>query len=948
MALLENRTCGAESDVLGKGWISINMNLTHLIPDAVRSVWMYYQPTKDRRNVLPGQVSWEDLCAWYFTYGYARMVDPVQLPEPVIEALFSEVELFPGIRCSVLAASVIKSELDTEPVCVESARKALGWYYLFRVRQFGAQFDFILRREVAIASRMVSANAEGTPSLELISQVQAFARGSSDLDIIADSALVALGWLFKEEGGHPFFAQYWRANADFFLSDRANVLFGEPEGLPFIVACVERYRQKINPEAVDWPLDWKREWLTVVAPDLAKQSGGFLVRGGVNLVGAATADSGIGEDVRLFARVLSAMGVPYSIIPFPNDMLSPTTNSELADRLGDSLVYDVTLLCLPPEELLHLQLKLGKGFFEARYNIGYFPVELRHFPEQLKPTLDLVQEVWCMSEFVRAGLPPTFAKPAELMPAVVVPLEADAEIDREALGVPKDRFIFLCCFDALSYVDRKNPLEAIDAFLAEFGDSEDVCLVIKTMNLDKAPPGFAEKLRACASANVQIIDALYSRAQTQAIIAHADALVSLHRSEGFGRVLAEAMSLGVPVIASGYSGSLDYANADTAFIVDGREVEVPEGAYPYGVGNKWFQPSRESASQQMRTVFQLRGSKALDEKCQRGRMRLNERHSISAMAGRLEARLTQIKASRGAWPETRNLVFDSAFYAGMSPDLNNDSDAPELFLHYCRYGFAEGRVGTRSLFNEKHRRAHERRSRPGRLAVVIHCYYVDQIRELGRYLENLDFMEYDVFVNLVSRPGIEHDMTLVRQVLPKATVLIGENRGRDIGGLLNVLGQIDRHRYELCLVLHTKSSPQNKGIYAGVWKDDLIGCLIRDPATAYRNIARFTRAGSRVGAIGTLNWRSESMCGNANHVGKLFKRFGISGETQSLEYISGSMMFIRMRVLERLVSEISLSEFESCDGKPKEFFIDSQLEHAIERVLGSVIRDEGLTIEWVQ
>ena len=923
------------------------MDLNHLIPDEVRSVWMYYQPTKDCRNVLHGQVTWDQLCAWYFTWGHYRMVDSVQFPKPVIEALFSEVELYPGIRCSALAASVIRAEFDKEPQSIRSARKALGWYYLFRVRQFGDQFDFIINREVALASKIVSANSDDGPALELVLQVRAFAQDSSDLEIISGESLVTLGWLFNEKG-HPFFTQYWRENADFFLSDRVNSVFDLPEGVPFIVACVERYRQRMNHEALSSPLDWKRGWLNAVAPDLAKQSSGFLVRGGVNLVGAATADSGIGEDVRLFAQVLSSIGVPHSIIPFPPDMLSPTTNSELADRLGDCLVYDVTLLCLPPEELLHLQHVFGKAFFRGRYNVGYFPVELRYFPEQLKPALDLVQEVWCMSEFVRAGLPPTFANPAVLMPAVIAPFEVDGEIDREALGVPKDRFMFLCCFDALSYVDRKNPLEVIEAFRVEFGDSKDVCLVIKTMNLDKAPPAFAEKLLASARENVQIIDALYSRAQTQAIIATSDALVSLHRSEGFGRVLAEAMSLGVPVIASGYSGSLDYANADTAFIVEGEEVDVPEGAYPYGVGNKWFQPSQESASRQMRTVFQLRGSKAILDRCQRGRMRLSEHHSISAMGARVETRLTQIMALRGAWPEKRNLVFDSVFYAGMSPELNNDSEAQDLFLHYCRYGFAEGRVGTRSLFNEKHWRAQKRRSRTARLAVVIHCYYADQIRELGRYLENLDFMEYDVFVNLVSRPGIEHDMALVRQVLPKATLFIGENRGRDIGGLLNVLGQIDRQRYELCLVLHTKSSPQNKGIYAGVWKDDLIGCLIRDPATAYRNIARFSRAGSRVGAIGSLNWRSESMCGNANHVEKLFKRFGISGETQNLEYISGSMMFIRMPVLERLVSEISLSEFESCDGKPKEFFIDGQLEHALERVLGSLIRDEGLTIEWVQ
>lgn len=923
------------------------MNFSHLLPKEFHALWNYYQPTKDKQNVLLDSLPWERLCAWYYIFGYSRITDKVLLPEVLINELFREIEFQPEVFCSAFAAAVISERSDLVVDGSESALRALGWYYLFGIRELDPAAEFLYEREAALASKLISANPSEGAVLAVIRAVQVFATKNADLAVISGDPLITLGWLFCEHQDHPFFSRFWHINTDFFFSERANSLFGVNDVRPLIVVCVDRYQKHLSPEYESSAFEWKR-WLEYIAPVLFKKISGFRLSGGVNLVGPATIDSGMGEDLRSFASVLLKLNIPFTVIRFPDDKIASESNRELEKCISNCFIYDITLLCMTPEEAIQLLFKRGRGVFEGRHTIGFFPVELRDFPSQLRLALDLVSEVWCMTSYVQNGLPIDSGKKGYLMPSAIRTLASAPATDRCALGLPVDGFVFLCCFDALSYFERKNPFGVIEAFIGEFSESKNTYLVLKTMNLDRAPEAFKKRLTAHVGGNVILIDSILSRKETEALIINSDALVSLHRAEGFGRVLGEAMCLGVPLIASRYSGSTDFANDETAFMVDGDEVAVPEGAYPYGVGNYWFEPSIESARKQMRLVYEMRGTNELRNKTERAKAMMAMHHSIESLSARVEKRLSEIFAERIHLPDENNEIFDSKFYAGMSPDLNSKWLPKELLQHYCTYGILEGRSATRTHFNRKHHLAREKRSVARKVAVIIHCYYVDQIQELARYIANLSFADQDIFVNLVDRPSLDQDKKIVLRALPTAKIFVGQNRGRDVGGLLNVLCQIDRNIYDVCLVIHTKSSPQNKGLYSTVWREDLLGSLLRDPETAYRNLNAFREYGSRVGAIGTLNWRSESVCGNANHVARLFERLGVSENARPLEYISGTMMFIRMSILNRVVGVISQSEFELCDGKPREFFIDGQMEHALERVLGSVIKDEGLTIRWVQ
>ena len=102
--------------------------------------------------------------------------------------------------------------------------------------------------------------------------------------------------------------------------------------------------------------------------------------------------------------------------------------------------------------------------------------------------------------------------------------------------------------------------------------------------------------------DVLVIDGHLPRAELGSLMAAADCYVSLHRSEGFGLTMAESMALGKPVIATAYSGNLDFMNDENSFLVPFSWATVPPGAGPYPVGARWADPDLDAAAAIMRTV----------------------------------------------------------------------------------------------------------------------------------------------------------------------------------------------------------------------------------------------------------------------------------------------------------------------------------------------------------
>jgi glycosyltransferase involved in cell wall biosynthesis len=368
-------------------------------------------------------------------------------------------------------------------------------------------------------------------------------------------------------------------------------------------------------------------------------------RQGVNLVGFASGQLGIGEDVRCLAQALESADIPYTIIN-----LNPRSNCQAGDRSAERHVtnlrlYDTNVFCLTGFDTVWAYVQLGPDFFAGMRNIGNWPWELPNWPEPWGFALDFLDEVWGISRFCTECFAKATANPVLWMPSAMRPL-APPSLGRADLGLPDGRFLFTLAFDFNSFLDRKNPMAAIEAFEQAFGeqafeDGTGPMLAVKVMNADGADPRWRDlRRRVTANPSVVLLEGTWSYERTIALVAASDCYVSLHRSEGFGRGLAEAMALAVPVIATGWSGSTDLTDDGRGLTVDYQIVPVPPGAYPYAEGQVWADPSVAHAAQRMREIVAM--GDAARPMVERTKAHVLSYHSVAMAGQRTRARLEQL------------------------------------------------------------------------------------------------------------------------------------------------------------------------------------------------------------------------------------------------------------------------------------------------------------------
>jgi glycosyltransferase involved in cell wall biosynthesis len=175
-------------------------------------------------------------------------------------------------------------------------------------------------------------------------------------------------------------------------------------------------------------------------------------------------------------------------------------------------------------------------------------------------------------------------------------------LPRSRFGLPDGTFLFLFTFHMASIMERKNPLGLIAAFVEAFGKDDTVGLVLKTASRNMYPEQLAELRDAGAGYNVIIIDDDYTREELLALMNACNSYVSLHRSEGYGLTMAEAMLLGKPVIATNYSGNLDFMSDENSLLVKYDLVTLDRDYPPYDAGMRWARPSTSHAAECMRKV----------------------------------------------------------------------------------------------------------------------------------------------------------------------------------------------------------------------------------------------------------------------------------------------------------------------------------------------------------
>ncbi|HYJ04683.1 MAG TPA: glycosyltransferase family 4 protein, partial [Chthoniobacterales bacterium] len=278
---------------------------------------------------------------------------------------------------------------------------------------------------------------------------------------------------------------------------------------------------------------------------------------------------------------------------------------------------------------------------EDVYRIAYWAWELETVPDEWVEAAETVDEIWSPTEFVAQAMRSRMSRPVyHMLPGVEVgPVEP---VSRAGLNIPEDRFVFLFAFDLHSQLHRKNPLGLIRAFQTAFRADDRATLVIKTSGGDIHAADLAQLQAAARGENILLLDEMLPRAQAYGLIAMADCFVSLHRSEGFGLGLAEAMLLGKPVIATGYSGNLDFMNRENSLLVDYKIVEIAEDRAIYTRGNFWADPSIEHAAACMRQVYEHRDEAS--ERALRARPEIERLLSIEAAGRRMRDRLEQIAA----------------------------------------------------------------------------------------------------------------------------------------------------------------------------------------------------------------------------------------------------------------------------------------------------------------
>lgn len=318
---------------------------------------------------------------------------------------------------------------------------------------------------------------------------------------------------------------------------------------------------------------------------------------GTNLIGYAHAELGLGEHVRQTAAAFTTAQSPFGIINFNKGLKHRQNDVSVNDNVINSSEYPVNLLHINPDKLLQLYFDLGEDFFTGKYNIGYWVWELAICPEPWIKLSELVDEIWASTRFVQEIFESVTSKPVIYMPQCVT-LPTIPAYTKANFGIPSESFAFLYTFDFYSFIDRKNPFAAIIAFKEAFNQSKsDVCLVIKAMNADKENQHWLKMQELIADdKRIIVINETMNREEILGLFSVCDSFVSLHRSEGFGRGIAEAMYLGKPVIVTNYSGNVDFTNHNNACPVDYQLIPVEKGQYFFAENQVWAEPDTNHAA----------------------------------------------------------------------------------------------------------------------------------------------------------------------------------------------------------------------------------------------------------------------------------------------------------------------------------------------------------------
>ncbi|OXM86710.1 glycosyl transferase family 1 [Paenibacillus rigui] len=358
------------------------------------------------------------------------------------------------------------------------------------------------------------------------------------------------------------------------------------------------------------------------------------------MIGLIRSEIGVGESSRLAAAALDAAGVPFGMIDLPGISLSRSWDTTWLHKEMSAAPFPVNIFHLNADVMPMARSHFGSELFEDRYNIGYWHWELPIFPDEQLGGFAQLQEIWVPSQYVFESLLPKSPVCVVKIPhGISMPPPVD--LPREYFGLPRSPFLFLSMYDSYSFQQRKNPKAAIEAYLRAFPEPkpDQVGLVIKINNAHEQD---LEQVRAFTGGrpDCHIITPVLSRMQMNALLHSVQCFVSLHRSEGFGLGLAEAMYLGKPVIGTYWSGNTEFMNPANSCTVDFSLVHVGTDLGPYQAYQLWAEPNLDHAAYYMKRL--LTDTVWRNTLADNGRQTIHTYFSAPLAGQRIRERLAQL------------------------------------------------------------------------------------------------------------------------------------------------------------------------------------------------------------------------------------------------------------------------------------------------------------------
>ncbi len=323
---------------------------------------------------------------------------------------------------------------------------------------------------------------------------------------------------------------------------------------------------------------------------------------GVDVIGYFTRQLGLAQVAVTVVDALAAASVPVGALA-----LETSNSPEVASRvpLADRRSNARSVLMVNADQMASLRAAHPELLDGDRPRVGFWFWEVERVPAWMRSACADLDEVWAATRFVADALATALPVPVRHVPLPVADVRSPA-VERSSAHLLEPfagRFVFLVVFDHFSVTERKNPVGAIEAFRRAFEPGEGPVLVVKSLNGDRRWAHHERLLFAAAGRpDIAVVDTHLSRDEHLATVAAADVLVSLHRSEGLGLHLAEALWLGTPVIATRYSGNLDFMDDSNSVLVDATLVPVTraEGGYPDDA--VWADPELDQAAAAMRAL----------------------------------------------------------------------------------------------------------------------------------------------------------------------------------------------------------------------------------------------------------------------------------------------------------------------------------------------------------